>query len=1081
MEAALGTGVIRVLYCSFHCGAKSDDKCPERGAEYLLRWGKGDTSRLPNGCPYGAENDYYCERVYQAAWKVKYPDRKAFQTKLAKDKALLDAFKADVETYKEARIAGTTWDSKAAKVRLSTIEAKDVRYIKPRDSFYPLKLYRDCCKEGKWTKKERKDHKLDEQDGAQGYLVPNPDGAKLPWEVETSNRFTTQKTTIEAEVEEDMQQSINAADRGFAQLVKRNLPKKRGLARGLSNASAGSAKSSQSPKPRGVRQQSKLKDKSKNVESKDTIKAKAKAKVPNCSSRDGGAGRPPKDIHKYCISMTDGFKTAAEDSIYFHIETSHSTERAIKRCVHRLNEVIEDTTGDEKMVHQEDRKTFQVMVEAMKIYRLKFTVQNWHVKVLSAYEELLTFMLAGSEEMAWAPLQFPVAFHIFRLQAASGVSLRSLISQCQDKSLQENVGLDREAFADFLIELCSRAMCNACENNQSKEACRQDLASMLELLDVEQLGQSHKLQILQFVSVIAPQCDGLRERVEKELGMTVPPFRQQAIQVLETGSENSGETDLLRELARLSGGKEIISIGSDEALHLSKLEDGIVELKALHASIKEESGRITETELSEALSKYNQLAAVASATDPRFKECSDAFSMQLKESMTKVWTTISSEGCSIVKDFCERILNNTPFNPAQAVAVLRQIDSFPPPGEWPFIAQENASKLQETLYGMKKWLAHPALINDAYQDKLDDKNSAIMLDASAPSIFMKTFDAESAVTKVAHGIRNVALKNARKHAEVHVQSLREAFNTVKDAPIVKFDGCKTTCLGNDWDDEKQALVETALKSEGTVMTTLQFYENPQLLQKADGVVRLLKFYYAASIFAKNLPATLEEVSVEAEHKAIDDFSPVLKATNSLAMFLKANERDIQVCGDTNGYFREAIDFKAKIDELMTWSTDATSKMSKGVVDESQHMINEIEATLPERAKLESPDAMTSVSLQGDIQRIPKKTLTDLVATATKKRNRIAEIQAILAAGVDLKFDGEGLKDTTASVKACIANLRFAVAVQHCIEKLKLIDAASDPKSKGSIAGATLKDIEEHKLKPPTHFMERLRSEKQSGL
>ena len=164
-----------------------------------------------------------------------------------------------------------------------------------------------------------------------------------------------------------------------------------------------------------------------------------------------------------------------------------------------------------------------------------------------------------------------------------------------------------------------------------------------------------------------------------------------------------------------------------------------------------------------------------------------------------------------------------------------------------------------------------------------------------------------------------------------------------------------------------------------------------------------------------------------------------------------------------------------------WSTDATSKMSHGVIEESQHMINEIEATLPERAKLESPDAMTSVSLQGDIQRIQKKTLTDLVAIATKKRNRIAGIQAILAAGVDLKCDGEGLTNTTASVKACIAKLRFAVAVQHCIEKLKLIDAASDPKSKGSIAEATLKDIEEHKLKPPAHFVERLRSEKQSGL
>ena len=223
MEAALGTGVIRVLYCSFHCGAKSDDKCPERGAEYLLRWGKGDTSRLPNGCPYGSENDYYCERVYASAWKIKYPDRKAFQAKLAKDKALLDEFKADVESYRKARIAGVTWDCKAAKVRLQTIEAKDVRYIKPKDQFYPSKLYRECCKEGKWTKKERKTHKQDQQDSISGYLVPNPDAARMPWEVETSNRFTTQRSTLEADIEEDMQQTINAGDRGFAQLVKQKL------------------------------------------------------------------------------------------------------------------------------------------------------------------------------------------------------------------------------------------------------------------------------------------------------------------------------------------------------------------------------------------------------------------------------------------------------------------------------------------------------------------------------------------------------------------------------------------------------------------------------------------------------------------------------------------------------------------------------------------------------------------------------------------------------------------------------------------------------------------------------------------
>ena len=73
--------------------------------------------------------------------------------------------------------------------------------------------------------------------------------------------------------------------------------------------------------------------------------------------------------------------------------------------------------------------------------------------------------------------------------------------------------------------------------------------------------------------------------------MTVPPVRQQAIEVLETGSERCDETHLLRELARSSVGKEIISIGSAEALHLSKLEGGSVELRLyMPASKKEVAG-----------------------------------------------------------------------------------------------------------------------------------------------------------------------------------------------------------------------------------------------------------------------------------------------------------------------------------------------------------------------------------------------------------------------------------------------------------------------------------------------------------
>ena len=108
---------------------------------------------------------------------------------------------------------------------------------------------------------------------------------------------------------------------------------------------------------------------------------------------------------------------------------------------------------------------------------------------------------------------------------------------------------------------------------------------------------------------------------------------------------------------------------------------------------------------------------------------------------------------------------------------------------------------------------------------------------------------------------------------------------------------------------------------------------------------LLKFYSEVAIFAKNLPATVDDVSMETTHKAIDEFSPVVKASNSLAMFLKANESDIKVCGETNGYFREVIDFKAKFDELITWNTNATSKMSQGVIDEAARMIQDVDAIL----------------------------------------------------------------------------------------------------------------------------------------
>ena len=132
---------------------------------------------------------------------------------------------------------------------------------------------------------------------------------------------------------------------------------------------------------------------------------------------------------------------------------------------------------------------------------------------------------------------------------------------------------------------------------------------------------------------------------------------------------------------------------------------------------------------------------------------------------------------------------------------------------------------------MKKWLAHLSIISDAYNDKLNDTDSAIILETSAPSTFIATFDENSAVRKVADAIRKVALQSARNKADEHVQPINEAYTTVKDVFVVKFDGCKTTCPGNDWNDEKLASLENALKSEQPVRSALQYYEKPSYYRR----------------------------------------------------------------------------------------------------------------------------------------------------------------------------------------------------------------------------------------------------------
>ena len=69
---------------------------------------------------------------------------------------MLDLFKADVAAYRESKVDGPTWDSKSVKTRLESIIAKDVRFIKPLDQFYPSRLYKQGWKKASGPRRKRK-------------------------------------------------------------------------------------------------------------------------------------------------------------------------------------------------------------------------------------------------------------------------------------------------------------------------------------------------------------------------------------------------------------------------------------------------------------------------------------------------------------------------------------------------------------------------------------------------------------------------------------------------------------------------------------------------------------------------------------------------------------------------------------------------------------------------------------------------------------------------------------------------------------------------------------------------------------
>jgi hypothetical protein len=203
-----------------------------------------------------------------------------------------EAFVKDSEQYKASCCDkdAAAFDFGSRKTDINVLEENATRFIKPKDKFYPTKLY--IKKIGPIKQAAKKKHIKTTQDGVTGFVVPNLDAEELPWDVENSVAHTTQKKRKIAEVEADIDESIGAADRIFNSAARKRI-----LRREDSNVSAASGATN--TKDNGNRKK---------------VKAKGKPKsVPKaCPTPKAAAGRPPKEprlrTYVFCAGVIWSFQ-----------------------------------------------------------------------------------------------------------------------------------------------------------------------------------------------------------------------------------------------------------------------------------------------------------------------------------------------------------------------------------------------------------------------------------------------------------------------------------------------------------------------------------------------------------------------------------------------------------------------------------------------------------------------------------------------------------------------------------------------------------------------------------------------------
>ena len=197
------------------CGSKDSDPDPLNADEYIL-WGYPPK---PSGEVQG-QTCLYCVKTYNANWRARYKTITLLKSACAKDKAIKDEFKGDVQDtithVKETgnvnmRIKNGAAASDVAKSKETVCHKRkrDSGVVHPEDEIWDETTYIEEF--GHW-KTNGRGHRMGEVHGIRGVLIP----AKKVWKIRTVDGESVEQNTWVDDGEDTIQE--DQADTNFSWL-----------------------------------------------------------------------------------------------------------------------------------------------------------------------------------------------------------------------------------------------------------------------------------------------------------------------------------------------------------------------------------------------------------------------------------------------------------------------------------------------------------------------------------------------------------------------------------------------------------------------------------------------------------------------------------------------------------------------------------------------------------------------------------------------------------------------------------------------------------------------------------------------